>query len=426
MNCKKPVLFTLLLLAGSILFAQDKIVFTPNAAAAGFSSERLQRIDKYLQQETDNGNAAGIAAMIVRNGQVAYYKSFGFNDDAKKQPLQKDAIFRIASQTKAITSTAIMILYEEGKFMLKDPLAKYIPEFANAQVIDKFNFDDTSYTTVPAKRQVTIHDLLTHTSGIGYAYIGSPQANALYHKNNIHAGIGMRSGDLATAMKKLGTLPLMHQPGEKWTYGLNTDVLGYLVEVLSGMPLDEFLRTRLFEPLGMKDTYFLLPKEKASRLANLFMPDSTGKLKTYKEGSMGELDGNFPNGSLRYFSGGGGLSSTLSDYAIFLQMFLNKGVYNGKRILSESTVRMMLSNQVGTHNLGLNKFGLGFLLVSEEDSALSPWNEGSFAWGGAFATTYWADPEEDLICLIYKQIWGDPHGEISEFFKILTYSAINN
>jgi CubicO group peptidase (beta-lactamase class C family) len=406
--------------------AQSFIQTNPDPAAAGFDKERLTRLDNYFKEQIEKERAPGIAVLIVRNGKVAYHKAFGYNDDEKKQPLDKNAIFRIASQTKAITSTAIMMLYDEGKFLLNDPVSKYIPEFANARVIDKFNLEDTSFTTVPAKRQVTIHDLLTHTSGIGYAFIGSKEANALYAKHNITAGIGIRSGDLARDMRTLGTLPLFHQPGEKWTYGLNTDILGYLVEVLSGQTLDEFFRKRIFEPLEMNDTYFLIPKEKAHRLATLFIPDSTGKFKAYREGILGDMDGNYPLGSLKYYSGGGGLSSTLLDYAKFLQMYLNEGEYNGKRLLAKNTVRMILSNQIGGLNLGFNKFGLGFFLVEPADAAKTPWNPGTFGWGGAFATSYWADPKEKLIGLLYKQIWGDPNGEIAEYFKVLTYQAINN
>ena len=426
MHITRILLFVFLIINGNQLYSQAIIDTKPDPVAAGFDKNRLTRLDNYLQDQVNKGRAPGVAALIIRNGKIAYYNSFGYNDEDKKQPLKKDAIFRIASQTKAITSTAIMMLYEEGKFLLNDPVSKFIPEFANARVIEKFNMEDTSFTTVPAKRQITIHDLLTHTSGIGYAYIGSPQAVALYHKYNIPPAIGMRTGDLGTDMRKLGTLPLMHQPGERWTYGLNTDILGYLIEVISGQPLDEFFRKRIFEPLGMNDTYFLIPKEKAGRLATLFIVDSTGKFKAYKDGIMGEMDGNFPLGNLRYFSGGGGLSSTLIDYAKFLQMYLNEGEYNGKRLLSRNVVRMILSNQIGDHNLGFNKFGLGYFLVMPADAAKTPWNVGSFGWGGAFATTYWADPKENMICLIFKQIWGDPNGDIGEYFKVLTYQAIND
>ena len=209
--------------------------------SAGMSSERLQRIDKVLQEYADKKWLAGASAIIARDGKIVYYKSFGYDDTENKMKLKRDAIFRIASQTKAITSVAIMMLYEEGKFLLNDPVSRYIPEYKNQQVLDKFNAADTTYTTVPAKREITIHDLLTHTSGIGYAQIGSKEATAIYDKNGIVGGIGVGHILLADKMKKLGSLPLLHQPGERWTYGLNTDLLGYLVEVISGMSLADFL-----------------------------------------------------------------------------------------------------------------------------------------------------------------------------------------
>ncbi len=227
-------------------------------------------------------------------------------------------------------------------------------------------------------------------------------------------------------MKRLGTLPLTHQPGEKWTYGLNTDVLGYFVEIVSGMSLEKFFQTRIFEPLGMKDTYFYLPEEKKSRLVPLMMIDSTGKVSDSNEFSIqnSSLDPDYPKMKGTYFSGGAGLSSTLMDYAIFLQMLLNEGEYNGKRILSRHSVRMMTSNQIGQLNFGLHKFGLGFQLITKESSGLMPMQEGTFSWGGAFATSYWVDPKEKLVGVFYKQLLGDRHGELADKFRVLVYSAM--
>ncbi|HYC28571.1 MAG TPA: serine hydrolase domain-containing protein, partial [Chitinophagaceae bacterium] len=272
---KKLFLFSIALCLLSSLSAQVLKESAPESA--GFSAERLSRIDKWVNEYIDKGSINGSVAMIIRDGKIVYYKAFGYDDVATKKPMQRDAIFRIASQTKAITSVAVMMLYEEGKFLLDDPISLYIPEFKNPRVLDKFNAADTTYTTVPANREVTIRDLLTHTSGIGYAQIGSPQANAIYYKAGVVGGIGIEGMNLGDKIKILGKQPLLHQPGEKWTYGLNTDVLGYLVEVISGMSLDQFLRKRIFEPLGMKDTYFFLPKEKQGRLVMLYAEDSTGK-----------------------------------------------------------------------------------------------------------------------------------------------------
>jgi len=394
--------------------------------SAGVSSQRLKRIDQNINEWMSDGRLNGTVALIVRNGKIVYHKAFGYDDLAKTKPMKTDMIFRIASQTKAITSVAVMMLYEEGKFLLDDAVSKYIPEFAKPQVINVFNEKDSGYTIVPAKREITIRDLLTHTSGIGYAQIGSKEAKAIYAKNNITAGLSeVKDQSLKTAMTKLGTLPLMHQPGEKFTYGLNTDVLGYLVEVISGLSLNDFFQQRIFEPLGMKDTYFYLPPAKHNRLAQLYQ-EKDKKLVNSKEA---ESNGNlldYPLSAGSYYSGGAGLSSTTLDYAIFLQMMLNGGEYNGKRILARNTVRMMTMNQVGDINMGTNKFGLGFGITTEKGSSVIPTPEGVFEWGGAFSTTYWADPKEKLIGIIYRQLWGTTQWDIPNKYKVLVYQALND
>ena len=408
------------------VYAQ-KIGIASTPEAAGFSAERLKRIDVNMKSWVDQGWMNGAAALVIRNGKIVYYKSAGYNDLKTKTPLAKDGIFRIASQTKAITSVAAMILYEEGKFLLDDQVSKYIPSFEKATLLDKFNEKDTTYTTIPASRGVTIRDLLTHTSGIDYAQIGSKEAKSIYAKNNITAGLDVREGSLADAMTQLGSLPLMHNPGEKWTYGLNSDLLGRLVEIWSGMSLDEFFRKRIFVPLGMNDTYFNIPAEKAARLVNFFQEDSLGHLQKAVEvlGST-ERFMDYPLRKKIYFSGGGGLSSTLYDYAVFLQMLLNGGTYNGQQILSRNTVRMMTMNQIGDLSLGDNeKFGLGFAIATEKTSAKFPAQEGTFMWGGAFSTTYWVDPKEKMVVLLYRQMWGS-HSEIDGIFKVLVYQAISD
>jgi CubicO group peptidase (beta-lactamase class C family) len=431
----KRVLFVMaiLLSVANLAWAQSKMhppitQDIQTSEEAGFSSERLKRIDTLLQGYVNRERVNGVVAMLVRDGKIAYYKGFGYDDVAAKTPMKRDAIFRIASQTKAITSVAVMMLYEEGKFNLDDPLWHYIPEFRHAKVIDKFNKADTTYTTVPAKREVTIRDLLTHTSGIAYAQIGSADANALYHKAGVLLEIGVGKVLLADQMKKLATLPLWHQPGEKFTYGLNTDLLGYLVEVLSGMSLDAFFRKRIFEPLGMKDTYFFLPKEKQSRLVTLYSEDPTTrkvvKMEPVTKIAADTFYRDFPNTAGTMYSGGGGLSSTIYDYAVFLQMMLNGGEYNGKRLLSPATVRMMTTDQVSNFNRGGNQFGLGFGIISEKASALAPWQEGSFEWGGMFATTYWADPKSKLVALIYRNVYPTSLGKIVDQFRIMSYAAM--
>jgi len=420
----KILLLSFILIQVAPLSAQ-KIVPATNAAAAAFSTQGLQRIEQAMNEWSQKEWMNGGVALIIRNGKMVYYKGAGYNDISTKAPLQKESIFRIASQTKAITSVAIMMLFEEGKLLLDDAVSKYIPAFRKQTVLEKFIATDTSYTSIPAKREITIRDLLTHTSGLGYAQIGSKEANAIYAKNDITAGIGVSNSTLLAAMNRLGKLPLMHQPGEKFTYGLNTDLLGCLVEVVSGSSLDDFFKTRIFDPLGMKDTYFFIPQEKAGRLVNLYTEDSLGHLEK-SDGNMlnGPTVVNYPLIKSSYYSGGAGLSSTAYDYAVFLQMLLNGGKYDGKQLLSRNSVRMMTMNQIGDLSLGADKFGLGFQVVTERGSGRTPANEGTFSWGGAFATSYWVDPKEKMVLLFYRQLQGGSHGDVVEKFRALVYSAL--
>ncbi|HVU98606.1 MAG TPA: serine hydrolase domain-containing protein [Puia sp.] len=399
--------------------------------AAGFSASRLARLDTGMNDWVKKKWINGSVALIARKGKIVFYKAYGYNDPDTKALLAKTGIFRIASQTKAITTVAALMLWEEGKFSMNDPVSMYIPSFADAKVLQSFNPKDSSYTTVPAKRPVTIRDLFTHTSGLGYPAIGTPEANAIYAKNNMTGGVGVRDQTLADAMKRLGTLPLLFQPGEKWMYGLSTDVLGYLVELWSGMSLEQFFARRIFQPLGMHDTYFNVPAEKGARLVNFFLDDSTG-MKKRASVFGGALDMNFPLEHTHYFSGGGGLSSTIYDYAIFLQMLLNGGEYNGVRLLSHNTVRMMTMNQIGdlTVNIGegsgMNKWGLTFSIETEKGSAFTPSQAGSYGWGGVFSTSYWVDPKEEMIVLFYRQIWGPHVVNTDKAFKPLVYQALND
>lgn len=411
---------------GSSVKSKPAVLQTASPESVGFSKERLQRLDAGINDWIKDDRLNGAVALIIRNGKVVYHKAFGYDDLEKTKPIRTDHIFRIASQTKAITSVAVMMLYEEGKFLLDDPVSRYIPEFAKQQVLDKFNEADSSYTTVPAKSEVTIRQLLTHTSGIGYAQIGTKEMNAIFAKAGVLAGIGVENGRfLASDMKEVGKLPLFHQPGEKFTYGLNTDVLGYLVEVVSGMPLDQFFRKRIFDPLGMNDTWFYLPDSKKNRLVSLHREENKKLANPGPEiKHNGRFITDYPKLPGTYFSGGAGLSSTTMDYAIFLQMLLNGGEYNGKRLLARNTVRMMIMNQIGDISRGANKFGLGFGITTERGSSLLPTPEDVFEWGGAFATTYWADPKEKLIGIFYRQLWSSTFGEIANKFKVLVYSAL--
>lgn len=402
--------------------AGNPVLKEATAETVGMSTTRLQRMDAVINDYIAQGRQAGVGVLVARNGRIVYHKAYGLDDMQAKTPLKRDAIFRIASQTKAIASIGLMLLFEEGKFLLDDPVSKYIPAFKKMQVLDKYNEKDTTYTTVPAKREITIRHLLTHTSGLNYPGIGSKEAVAIYAKNKIPSGIGTPTGTLADAMNRLATLPLSHQPGERWTYGLSVDLAGYLIEVLSGQSLDQFLRTRLFTPLGMNDTYFYLPADRQSRLTTVYTEDSTRAIKPITSRSGISVD--YPKQAGTYYSGGAGLSSTMYDYAIFLQMLLNGGEYNGKRILSPATVRLITTNQIGELNQGNDKFGLGFSLTSEKSASLLPVSQGSFAWGGFFGTQYWVDPKEGIVGLIYTQKVPNSYGDLSNKFKVLVYQAI--
>ncbi len=425
----KKLIFIAAIIMLQIQFATaQKIMPLTTPEAAGFSSEKLKRLDNEMNDWVKKEWMHGSVALIIRNGKLAYYKAAGYNDLDTKLVMQKENIFRIASQTKAITSVAIMMLFEEGKFQLDDAVSKYIPAFNKQQVLDKFNAADTTYTTIPAKSDITIRQLLTHTSGLGYAQIGSKEANAIYAKSKITAGIGVYDGNLLDAMNRLAALPLMHQPGEKWTYGLNSDLLGCLIEVISGISLNDFFRTRIFEPLGMTDSYFFIPAQKAARLVNIYREDSTGHLiKSTGNLLNGPTAPNYPLVKSSYYSGGAGLSSTIYDYGIFLQMLLNNGVYNGKRLISRNTVRIMTMNQLGDVVFrGDDKFGLGFQLVTEKSSGRTLAQAGTYSWGGAFSTSYWVDPKEKMVLLFYRQLQSSTHGDVVEKFRALTYAAIND
>lgn len=410
------------------VFALAQLPVAPNAAAVGMDASRLRRIDGLLKQYIDQQWIAGATAIVVRNGQVVYHQAFGVADADSKRPQQKDDIFRIASQTKAITSVAVMMLMEEGKLLLDDAVSKYIPAFANAQVIDKFNEADTTYTTVKARRAITIRDLLTHTSGIGYAQIGTPRAKAMYAKAGVGSQIGTPYESLESQVLKIAALPLEHQPGERFTYGLNTDVLGYLVEVVSGQSLADFFRQRIFEPLGMHDTWFYLPAAKQNRLVALHTENKQQQVIKMTESptaGISNLDIDYPTKAGKLYSGGAGLVSTAYDYALFMQMLLNGGSLNGKRILSRNSVDMMTQNQIGNVDRGPNeKFGLGFGIITETGSGRLGLSTGSYSWGGAFSSTYWIDPKEKIVAQLFLNQYPISHGDIHDKFKVLVYSAL--
>jgi CubicO group peptidase (beta-lactamase class C family) len=389
----------------------------------GIHNNRLSEIDNIMKDYVDKNQIVGAVVMVVKDNKVVYYKGHGYADLLAKKPMKPDAIFRIMSQTKAITSLAIMQLFEQGKLGLDQRISDFIPEFKNPKLLKTFNAADSSYTSVPAASEITFRDLLTHTSGISYPDIGKDTMRAIYAKNGIPSGLGFFNENLLTKMKSLATLPLLHNPGERFTYGLSTDLLGTLVEVISGKSLETYFQENIFEPMGMKDTYFNVPVSKSHRLPTVYTEDSNQKIIEWSP-TFRNIDPTYPIIPKTYFSGGAGLSSTAYDYAIFLQMLLNGGKYNNKQILGRRTVELMLSPQLADNFYGDDNFTLGFALTSEKSANLNMRSEGSFAWGGYYGTTYWADPKEKLICLFMTQHTPNSHRDFEDKITSVIYSSL--
>jgi CubicO group peptidase (beta-lactamase class C family) len=418
----KSLSLLLLVLASGIQAQEIRLAGKPNPTV---DVRRLARIDDLVNAYIGSNWIKGAVTIVVKDGQLAQYKGYGLADAEANKPMPSNAVFRIMSQTKAVVSVGAMMLYEEGRFLLDDPIANVIPEFKHPVVLDQYNAADGSYTTVPAKREITFRDLLTHTSGLDYPDIGSERMRAIYTKAGIPSGLGYFDANLLEKMKLLAKLPLAHQPGEKWTYGLNSDLLGCLIEVMSGTSLEDYLKQRLFLPLGMKDTAFNLASNRWDRLAAVYTEDDQGHIVRWGK-IFRNIDPDYPKLEKHYFSGGAGLSSTALDYAIFLQMLLNRGTYGGHTILAPRTVELMVQNQIGDLSLGKNKFGLGFEIVTAAGAADGARNAGTFAWGGYYGTSFWADPKEHLVCLIMTQQTPNSHGDLSKKFETLVYSSLKD
>lgn len=396
----------------------------PNSV--GISNERLERISSMISGAVEENIIPGAVAIVCRNGKIVYQKAFGYSDVENKRTFKVDDIFRIASQSKAITTTAAMMLWEEGKFNLDDPVSKYIPEFKNPVLLDRFYMKDSSYTTKPAGKEITIRHLMTHTSGLGYGVIdGDERFKAIYKKAGITDLFSTEPITIAESVKKLARLPLHHVPGEKYTYSEGLDVLGYLIEIWSGQSFDQYLSEHIFKPLGMKDTYFYLPETKSARLVEVQTKDAQGNWVHFTDDFY---DVNYPKtGAKMFFSGGAGLSSTVFDYATFLQMFLNKGELNGQRLLSRKTVEFMLMNQVGDLHAKDAGFGLGFAILNEKGAADGgKGSKGTFRWGGYFNTQYFADPVENVIGIIMKQTQRTGGDYTGDRFKQLVFQSIDD
>jgi len=383
----------------------------------------LNHIETLVKPYLEQKKLVGSVVLVVKDNQVVHYKGYGQANAEQNKPMEANTIFRIMSQTKAITSLAIMQLFEQGKLDLDQKVSDFIPEFKNPTVMKEFNEKDSTFTTIPANREVTIRDLLTHTSGIDYADIGSAKMKAIYAKAGVPSGLGEFKFTLLDRMKILGKLPLAHQPGEKFTYGLNTDLLGCLVEVISGETLENYFQKNIFDPMGMKDTYFNLPAEKANRLAGVYTENEQKQVIPWGP-TFRNINPNYPLAKKSYFSGGAGLSSTAYDYAIFLQMLLNKGKYNGKQIIGRRTAELMVSPQLNPGLLGNDNFSLGFQIQSEKSANLKMRNKGSFSWGGYYGTTYWADPKENLIVLIMTQHTPNSNAYVAGRIENIVYGSL--
>ena len=411
--------FFILLLLSLSLSAQQLKTVPP--AKVGMSAERLQRLTDALNGYVTDGKLAGAVALVLRHGKVAYVKAVGYRDIESKLPMTDDVIFRIASQSKALVSTGIMILQEEGKLLISDPVGKYIPQFDSTTVA--VPREGGGYEVVRAKRKITIRDLLTHTAGIGYG--GGPAADKWKEAGITGWYFADRDEPIAATVERMAALPMDAQPGEKFVYGYNTDILGVVIERASGKPLDVFMSEKVFKPLGMNDTYFYLPKEKASRFAAVYAANTKGPVTRAPDAGTMFAQGQYVDGPRKSFSGGAGILSTAHDYAAFLTMILNKGVHNGKRILSRKSVELMTVNHLRTIPYGEGAgFGLGFETTEGLGARGRIGSEGEFGWGGAYHSTYWVDPKEDLVVVYFTNLI--PAGSIDDHGKLraLVYQAI--
>jgi CubicO group peptidase (beta-lactamase class C family) len=386
---------------------------------AAWSNERLARVDRLFQQYVDENRIAGAVALVLQDGRPVYERAFGWSDKEAGRRMATDTIFRIASQTKAFTSVAILSLMEEGKIGLNDPAGRFIPGFAKTTVAA------AGEAAVPAKRAITIRDLLTHTAGISYGTEAS--VSSQYEQKGLGpaAGFGWYTADksepICESMERLATLPFVAQPGEAWVYGYNTDILGCIAERASGVALDELIRTRITGPLGLKDTQFFLPAAQRDRLAAVYASDADGKIARAPDGARGQ--GHYVDGPRRSFAGGAGLLSTARDYARFLEMIRNGGALDGVRILSARTVDLMTTNQVGTlhSSTGLG-FGLGFE-TTDRYGANGLDAVGAFGWGGAYGSVYRVDPKDKLVLVLMIQLIPN-RSDIRDRFPTLVYQAL--
>jgi CubicO group peptidase (beta-lactamase class C family) len=402
---------------------------TGSPESVGISTERLDRLHKGMQALVDQHQVGGLVTLVMRDGKLVDLKAYGAQDNAGK-PMQTDTLFRIASMTKPITSVAIMMLYEDGRLQLTDPLSKFIPAFREMKVLAP-GTNGAQPSVVPARRQITIRDLLTHRSGLTYGFIDNATAGEAYRKGNVSDGLTFTEGTIGDNMERLAKAPLVSQPGAEWHYSLSTDVLGRVVEVASGQPFDTFLRDRIFTPLKMVDTSFEVPDGKWPRLATVFTPDGSNGVRAMKDpetfGNTYMSPISYYKAGKKYFSGGAGLVSTAQDYARFAQMLLNKGELDGARILSPKTIELMTTSHTndlpaGTAGGPGSNWGLGFQIRTDLGATQQLGSEGMYGWSGIYGTYFWVDPKERLIGVAMVQRY--PGTPVAAPFQSLTYQAL--
>jgi CubicO group peptidase (beta-lactamase class C family) len=404
--------------------AQDLPTAKPETV--GLSSERLDRISTAVQHSIDDKRIVGAVTLVVRRGHVAWFRAQGMVDREANKPMRPDTMFRICSMTKPITSVAVMMLYEEGHFLLGDPISKYLPEFKTMKVLVKPSSGEPY--TIPATKEITIRDLLRHTSGL--TYDANPDLGPYYHDAKVATGLLQYDGTIEDNVKHLAAQPLLFNPGDRWEYSLGVDVLGRLVEVISGKPLDEFFRTRIFEPLGMKDTYFYLPDNKVERLATAYTYYADKGLNRFPDTPITEgtfsYSADYPyRGPKKLFAGGAGLVSTAADYARFCQMMLDGGKWGNTRLISRKSVELMSQDQLG--KIGPDQgFGLGFGVDGVKAPLAELGSPGQYAWGGFFYTAFTIDPKEQMIVIFMGQLHPTGGLTLDNQVRVLAYQAIND
>lgn len=407
----------LLLLAAPLAAQPAK----PAATRHGFDVARLARLDSALQRWVDRGEMVGGVVLVLRDGQVVHERAVGMADREAGRRMTTDAIFRIASQTKAVTSVAVMMLAEEGRLALADPVSRFIPQWDSMKVASRA---DSGRTLVPARRAITIRDLLTHTAGLSYGTDAHVAARYEAAGLGPAAGFGWYTADkdepTCTTMERLGGMPLVAQPGDAFVYGYATDVLGCVVERASGMPLDRFVAARITGPLGMRDTRFFVPAAERARLAAVYVREG-GAMARAPEGARGQ--GHYVDGPRRSFSGGAGLTSTARDYARFLEMLRSGGALGGTRLLGPRTVALMTTNQVGTLRGPATGFSLGFSTVEQPGANGRVESAGSYGWGGAYGSEYLVDPRERLVIVFMTQELPN-RGGLGSRVPMLVYQAL--